>query len=233
MNTKCPGCAADLRSFFVLSRWNPYWFPCPHCHAPLAFAAASKLVAAGAALALTMVAIGIFLEETGALPSLGGVAFGLLFSVMPLFLVVAFLQKHGRLRVEIAQDRSQRLGGRYAYALVILAPAFLLLATGIGLFMASSAIPATDPERYAKQETILEQVKAGTLPPERATRLVAGGIAADRAESEFNHATKRMLSFFGWLITMVAIWLLIAGYLGIRKPNKTGGRAPPTNRRAG
>jgi len=167
-----------------------------------------------------MISIGIYLEETKVLPKFGGLVFGLIFSAAPLLLLLLRLQRQGRLRVELAQDGSHSAAGRYDYALVILAPASLLLLIGIGAFVTSVSVPTTNPERHAKQEMILQQVKAGTLPPERTAHLITSGIEADRAQAEFYQATKRLLSFLGWFLSAIATWLLIAGYFVLRRPNK-------------
>lgn len=220
MKINCPRCTQGLTSFFLLSRWNPYLFHCPHCSASLAFVAASKWVTTGVVLAPVMVSIGIYLEETEVLPKFGGLVFGLTLSVALLFLLLLHLQRQGRLRVELAQDRSHRAAGRYDYALVILAPAFLLLLLGLGAFVTSMSVPATNAEHHAKQEIILEQVKAGALPPEQKDHLITSGIEADRALAELYQATKRLLSFVGWLLSALAIWLLIAGYFALRRRNK-------------
>lgn len=167
-----------------------------------------------------MVSVGIYLEETKLLPKFGGLLFGLVLSVVPLFLLLLRRQRQGRLRVELAQDRSQRAAGRYDYALVILAPASLLLLIGIGAVATSVSVPSTNAGRHAQQEMILEQVKTGTLPPERAVHLVTSGIEADRALAEFFQVTKRLLSFLGWSVSALATWLLIAAYFALRRRNK-------------
>lgn len=220
MKTNCPSCAEGLSPYFLFTRWNPYRFHCPRCRAPLAFAAASMLVTTGAVLSLLMVSIGIYLEETNVLPKFGGLLFGLTLSVIPLFLLLLRLHRQGRLRVELAQDRSHRAAGRYDYALVILAPASLLLLLGIGAVATSVSVPSKNIERHASQEMILEQVKAGTLPPERTVHLITSGIEADRALGELFQVTKRFLSFLGWSLSALAAWLLIAGYFALRRRNK-------------
>jgi len=226
MSTKCPACTKDLAPLFLFSRWNPYLFRCPHCSAALAFVEASKAVISGMTLALVMVALGLYLEEAKVLPKFGGLIFGLVLTLLPLFLVFVFLHKRGRVHLGLAPGRSQLLADRYNYGVVILMPALLLLVIGIGSLVASTAIPTATQEHYAKQAAILEDLKSGTLPPERAARLIKSGIEADRAQEEFNRSTKRLLSLLGWLVTGATAWLLIAGYVALRRPNQ---RLQPTH----
>lgn len=220
MKTNCPACAKGLTPLFLLSRWNPYLFQCPHCQVSLAFPAASKGVAVGIALGLVMIAIGIYLEEIKVLPKFGGLAFGLLFALAPLLLGLTILERLGRIHVGLAPNKSEHHAGRYNYTFVIVAPAFLLLVIGVGAFTASTFIRPINPEHYAKQDMVLEQLKDGALPSDRAAHLIASGIEADRAQDRFNQTTKRLLSFLGVSITGVAAWLLFGGYMAFRRPNK-------------
>jgi hypothetical protein len=220
MNTNCPACGKGLTTFFLLSRWNPYLFQCPHCHASLAFPAASKGVAVGMALGLVMVAIGIYLEEIKVIPKFGGLAFVLFFSIAPLLFVHSVLARHGRLRVGRAPAKSEHQAARYNYILVIVLPTFLLLVIGVGAVTVSGFIRPITPEHYAKQEMVLEQLKTRTLPSEKADHLIASGIKADRAHDRFIQSIKGLLSFMGVAITAFAAWLLFGGYMAFRRPNK-------------
>jgi hypothetical protein len=80
----------------------------------------------------------------------------------------------------------------------------------------STLILAEDPERYAKQDKIIEQAAAGTLTPERAAQLITSLIEADRAQDEFLEEIKKLLSFMGVMLTAIAAWLLGAGYMALR-----------------
>lgn len=223
MKTNCPACSRGLTLPFLLTRWNPYVFRCPHCHASLAFPAASKWIAASVALGLVMAAGGIYLEEIQVIPKLGGLAFGLFFSIAPLLLVLAFLERRGRLRVDLAREKSERRAGQYNYLFVILLPAFLLLVIGAGAFTASKFIPPASREHSAKQDAVLEQLEAGTLSSDKAAHLIASGIMADRAREKFNQTAKRLLSMLGVAITGVAAWLLYGGYMAFGRSNKVHG----------